>query len=169
MNILSIDPGNIETGYAVINANSKEPLCFGKVNNRLLEYKIRDDLFLDPKGYPLNIDLVVIELVRSYGMAVGQSVFDTCIQIGRFAVLCEQKKYAVDYIPRKEYVTEFCGSSRAKDGNVIQYLIDRFAPDTPNRGKGSKKEPGWFYGFKADVWQAYALGVYMADKEQNVL
>ena len=28
---------------------------------------------------------------------------------------------------------------------------------------GTKAEPGWFYGFRADVWQAYALAVYVAD------
>ncbi len=37
---------------------------------------------------------------------------------------------------------------KAKDSNIIQALIDLFAKDTPNKGKGTKKEPGYFYGFK---------------------
>ena len=39
----------------------------------------------------------------------------------------------------------------------------RFAHGQPNHGKGTKAQPGWFYGFHADIWQAYALAVYAAD------
>jgi len=41
--------------------------------------------------------------------------------------------------------------------------VDRFAPGESNHGKGTKAEPGWFYGFAKDVWQATALAVYAAD------
>ena len=48
-----------------------------------------------------------------------------------------------------------------------QALIDRFAPGVPNGGKGivnkKVKQPGWFYGFKGDIWQAYAVGVTYYD------
>ena len=42
-------------------------------------------------------------------------------------------------------------------------MYDRFAAGQPNRGKGTKANPGWFHGFAGDVWQAYALAVYIAD------
>ena len=45
-----------------------------------------------------------------------------------------------------------------KDGNVRQALIDRFGV------VGTKKDPGWFYGFHADIWQAYAVGVTYMDR-----
>jgi hypothetical protein len=58
-----------------------------------------------------------------------------------------------------------CHSAKAKDSNIRQALADRFAPGEPNYGKGTKANQGWFYGFSADVWQAYALAVYAADQE----
>lgn len=156
--ILAIDPGNIESGYCVIEY-TYSPLEFGKVENTLMLKMI------EGKFPWLGVDEVVIEMVASYGMPVGKTVFDTCVWIGRFTQELENQGIPISYVTRKEYVTEFCGSARAKDANVIQYLIDRFASDTPNRGKGYKKAPGWFYGFKADVWQAYALAVYQLDRE----
>ncbi len=106
------------------------------------------------------IDLCVIEMIDSYGMAVGAEVFETCVWIGRFA---ERSNAPVQLIKRRLVKLHHCNSPRANDANITQALIDRFAPNTPNRGKGTKAEPGFFYGFKADIWQSYALAVYAAD------
>ena len=62
------------------------------------------------------------------------------------------KRQDIGFIYRKDEKMNLCGSMKAKDSNIIQALIDRFAPNTPNKGKGTKKEPGWFYGFKKDIW-----------------
>lgn len=165
MEILAIDPGNKESGWCIL-ADYK-PVLFGKTTNYTLLKVMRD--------YAGDYDDVVIEMVASYGMPVGETVFDTCRWIGRFEQTAAEatvtfpkvRTHDVYFVKRKEYVTELCGSSRAKDANVIQYLIDRFAKDTPNRGKGTKKDKGWFYGFKADIWQAYAIGVYYIDRCKN--
>lgn len=155
--ILAIDPGNIESGVVLLDDNLK-PIEYGKWNNE----NVRQELRRNNKkyGYTLHI---AIEMIASYGMAVGQSVFETCIWIGRFKEMAEQYNMNVTYIYRKDEKMNLCNSMKAKDSNIVQALIDRFAPNTPNKGKGTKKEPGWFYGFKKDIWQAYAVGVTYHD------
>ena len=104
---------------------------------------------------------IAIEMIASYGMPVGKEVFDTCVWIGR--LLERFKNVRSTLIYRKDEKLTICNSPRANDATIRQALVDRFAPGTPNKGKGSKKWPGWFYGFRADIWQAYAVGVTYHD------
>jgi hypothetical protein len=153
--LLAIDPGNTESAYVVIEVADRKPVDFGKMPNRDLL-----DLINNWLGYH---EVAVIEMVASYGMAVGAEVFETCVWIGRFyqaLVTCGRQPELVKRLPVK---THHCHDSKAKDSNIRQALVDRFAAGQPNHGKGTKKQPGWFYGFHADVWAAYALAVYTAD------
>jgi len=158
--IIAIDPGNIESAYVVLNNKTLRPLEIGKIKNEELLDHLRMDRFITPDG---SKDYFVIEMVASYGMAVGQTVFDTCVWIGRFWEAFDSGGKDVELMKRKNVKMNLCLNNTAKDSNIIQALIDRFAPNTSNRGKGRKTEQGWFYGFKADIWQAYALGVTYHD------
>jgi len=151
MRILAIDPGNTESGYALIDSITWKPYDAGKITNFYLRDKLMDG------GY----DYVAIEMIASYGMAVGKEVFETCVWIGRFLEVAQTSD--VNLVYRKEVKLHLCHSTKAKDSNITQALIDRFASGVSNHGKGTKAAPGWFYGFKADIWQAYALAVYTAD------
>jgi len=155
--ILAIDPGNIESGVVLLDDNLK-PIEYGKYTNENVRQELRRNI--KKYGYTLHI---AIEMIASYGMAVGQSVFETCIWIGRFKEMTEQYNLNVTYIYRKDEKMNLCHSMKAKDSNIVQALIDRFAPNTPNKGKGTKSNPGWFHGFKSDIWQAYAVGVTYHD------
>lgn len=148
--VLAIDPGNTESGWAFIDANDCEPIAVGKnANEHLLERL---------NGF--DADHIAIEMVASYGMAVGKDVFETCVWIGRFL---ERLDGRAGLIYRRDVKLHHCHNAKAKDANITQALVDRFTPGKPNHGKGTKAEPGFFYGFKADIWQAYALAVYAAD------
>jgi hypothetical protein len=151
MKILAIDPGNEESAYVLWDG--KKILDFGKVSNFvLLENKLKPDDFDFP------YDHCCIEMVASYGMPVGKTVFDTVFWIGRFFENC----HAVCLIYRKEVKIHLCGQTRAKDSNIIQALKDRFGD------KGTKKAPGLTYGLSKDVWQAFALAVYYYDTQGHL-
>lgn len=155
MRTLAIDPGNTESAYVLTEAGH-HPSVFGKIDNDELLGLLYKDEWMP--------DRVVIEMIASYGMAVGADVFETCVWIGRFAEVLARQGSEVSLIKRREVKLHHCHSARAKDPNVTQALVDRFAPGEPNFGKGTKANPGWFYGFSKDVWAAYALAVYAADK-----
>ena len=164
--ILGIDPGNEQSAYALVDANTLRPVSFVKLENELMYCHMVDAIrALELDSYQ---DLhVAIEMIASYGMPVGAEVFETCVWIGRLEE--RLKDFPVSRIFRRDEKLTICGSPRANDANIIQALTDRFAPGQMNRGKGTKKEPGWFYGFRADVWQAYALGVTYIDRHIHML
>lgn len=160
--LLAIDPGCTDSGYAVIDTETLAPIEVGKIANHTLRaWIIRGDF--------CHVQHVRIEMVASYGMAVGKEVFETCVWIGKFDEMFRpfdeeaHRTPTVGLVYRRAVKLHHCGSAKAKDANITQALIDRFAPGEPNYGKGTKAAPGWFYGFKADIWQAYALAVYAAD------
>lgn len=164
--ILAIDPGNIESGVVLIREKDLKPLIAEKIENEQLLFKICSGEYQDFYREE-SINHVAIEMIASYGMAVGKSVFETCVFIGRLKetiyFVNQLSEVQIEYIYRKDEKMNLCGSMKAKDSNIVQALIDRFAPNTSNKGKGTKKEPGWFYGFKKDIWQAYAVGVTYYD------
>jgi hypothetical protein len=104
-------------------------------------------------------------MVASYGMPVGADVFETCVWIGRFyQAIAHRTGREPALVKRHPVKVHHCHAGNASDANVKQALIDRFASGVRNHGKGTKAAPGWFHGFRADVWQAYALAVYVADE-----
>ena len=158
--ILAIDPGNTHSGVALIEAGTCRPVKVGKLPNDEVLDLIRSTSY----------EHLSIEMIASYGMAVGKEVFDTCVWIGRFI---ERNDHRINedaecrLVYRREVKLHHCHSAKAKDANITQALIDRFAYGQPNRGKGTKAHPGWFYGFAADIWQAYALAVLTNDTRSN--
>jgi hypothetical protein len=160
MNVLAIDPGSTHSAYALIGANGR-PIHFDKLPNE----DLRTGLRMNALGAAA--EHVAIEMIASYGMAVGADVFETCVWIGRFAeTIAQRTGREPQLIKRHPVKLHHCHNSRAKDSNIRQALVDRFAPGQPNHGKGTKAKPGWFHGFHSDIWAAYAVAVYVADTEE---
>lgn len=159
--ILSIDPGNVESAYCVIDKTNYKPIEFGKIKNEELREKLLNELHLYP------IESFAIEMIASYGMPVGKEVFETCVWIGIF--IESFKCPFTYYVYRKDEKINLCGSMKAKDSNIRQALIDRFATFDFKNGKGTKKQQDFFYGFSKDVWAAYAVGITWLDKQQDSL
>jgi len=154
--ILAIDAGNIHSGYCILDYDTYKPLEIGKILNHDLLHIVEEKA---------DYQDCVLEMIASYGMAVGQTVFDTCVWVGRY----EQAAYLkalTSRMYRKDVKMNICGQTRAKDSNIRQALVDRFSYDRHKAkgGKGTKADEGFFFGFKADIWAAYAVGVTYIDQ-----
>lgn len=164
MRVIGIDPGNIQSAYCVIDGETLRPLEFGKWENEALRRYLREELHFGEK------DRGAIEMIASYGMAVGREVFDTCRWVGRFEEILSRKLYEPPtLIYRREEKLHICHDPRAKDSNIRRALIDRFAEHDLKNGKGTKKAPDWFYGFAGtDMYAAYAVAITFAETRLKV-
>lgn len=154
MRVLAIDPGNTDSAFCLVGSDTLRPLTFAKLPNA--------EVLAIVRSLPTAIvdaDVVVIERVASYGMAVGREVFETCEWIGRFTEAAVSNGIRVEYIYRKDEKLHICMDSRAKDANIRRALIDRFAEHDLKNGRGTKSKPDFFYGFAADIWSSYAVAI----------
>lgn len=157
--IIAIDPGSEESGYVILDEDLR-PQEFGKITNDEL-LGVIGAVDANNQTYSKGEVHMAIEMVACYGMPVGKEVFDTCVWIGRFWEAAWSMKKTKIY--RKDEKINLCQSMKANDANITQALVDRFATGQKNHGKGTKKDPSYFFGFKKDIWQAYAVGVTYHD------
>lgn len=151
MTILAIDPGSEQSALVAWDGST---ISYAAI---LPNDEVLDDFYgLGSRGVPY--DYLVIEEIASYGMPVGREVFQTVRWAGRFE---QASEFPVAYLPRREVKLHLCGSSRAKDSNIRQALIDRFG------AQGTKKQPGLTYGLRKDLWAAFALAVTFWDLQRQ--
>ena len=136
MVILAIDPGSEKSAFVYYDTIDEIILRKGIVTNRemLLCVKAGKD------------DHLVVEMIASYGMSVGASIFETCLWIGRF-IEASPNNHSLVY--RRDEKLFLCGSMRAKDANIRQALIDLLGKE---KTKGCAK----------DIWAALAVAVTYA-------
>jgi len=149
MRVLAIDPGPLQTGFAIMSGLSVER--FGIVENTLLMSRALP-------GYGRYPDLMAYEMVSCYGMPVGAEVFDTCVWIGRFL---EQFETETKPVFRRDVKHHLCNSAKAKDGNIRQAIIDKYPPTGGGKTPqiGTKAQPGPLFGVSTHVWPAIGVGL----------
>jgi hypothetical protein len=152
VSLLAIDPGNEES--ALLLYDDSGPVRWEKLPNDIARQQIEGGQWI--------ADQMAIEMVASYGMPVGATVFETCVSIGRFVELWEglHPGQEAQFIYRRTVKLHICGTARAKDANVRQALIDRYGGK--EKAIGKKATPGPLYGMSGDCWSALAVAVTVA-------
>ncbi len=158
--LLGIDPGTTQSAWLLLDGMSK-PVDFGITDNAALLAVIAG----------ASADTLAIEMVASYGMPVGREVFETCVWSGRFIQRWADRygnrnaapvvDRSVNLVYRRDVKLHLCGSSKAKDANIRQALIDLYGPGK-DAAIGRKASPGPLYGISSHVWAALAVAVTAA-------
>lgn len=154
MKILAIDPGTTKSGWCLLDDG--DPIAFGVLENSAM---------MDEIQATYDADIMAVEMIASYGMAVGREVFETCVWIGRF-VQSWRDPDAVLMVYRKDVKIFLCGSTKAKDSNIRQALLDSY-PSTGGGATpqvGTKSKPGPLYGVSSHVWPALGVAVTVQAK-----
>ena len=145
--VFSIDPGSAQSAFVIWDGTEI-------IASEIL---LNDNLLELISEYPHKPFPMVIEQVRSYGMPVGETIFDTVFWSGRFY---QAWKGAAYQMPRLKVKQHICHDSRAKDSNIRQALIDRFEPELQPRQRPKRM----LKGLVKDQWAAMALAVTFWDK-----
>jgi hypothetical protein len=148
--ILAIDPGPTESAWVIYHTTPKQILGYAKEPNAAVQEFLRNS--------DTSADMLAIEKVASFGMPVGEEVFETVYWSGRFAQTWN-RDLRLRRITRHEVKMHVCKSPRANDSTIRQALIDRFGKP------GTRKAPGGTYGLSGDVWAALAVAVTAAETE----
>jgi hypothetical protein len=153
--VIAIDPGPEKTAVAVLRRDSLRVWDFFIEDNE----KVVD--YLEVRSVASDIR---IEMIASYGMAVGATVFETCVWIGRFMQAADPHQDRTKRIFRREVKMHLCGNATAKDANIRQAIIDKYES---MHGSGVTKKGGMLYKVSKDVWAALGVGITAIEKERG--
>ena len=156
MKALCIDPGTTESGYVIYDIHKRVKSPCSAIDNKDLLKRIK---LVDNYKFAAPTELLIIEMISSYGMPVGRETFETCLWIGRFLEAFGEQNTRLVY--RKDVKMHLCNTMRAKDSNIRQAVLDKFPAvgggSTPQIG--TKTKPGPLYGVKGHAMSALALGI----------
>ena len=147
MRVVAIDPGTEQSAFVVFDGKSVIECAI--IPNHEMKQRLADNNF----G---GAEVCGIEMIASYGMSVGKEVFETCVWIGRFM---ERSQLTTIRVFRKDIKLRLCGTTKAKDTNIRQALIDKYG------APGTKKNKGPTFGVTSHLWAALAVADYLIDQQ----
>jgi hypothetical protein len=147
--ILAIDPGTTHSGWCRYQ------------DGRVIESGVIENAAVVGLHYLRQDDDMAIEMVASYGMAVGAETFRTVWWAGRFAQQWVDRTGRLPMeIFRKDVKLHLCGTTKAKDTNIRHALIDRYGGEGGREAAvGRKATPGPLYGVVSHAWPALAVAI----------
>lgn len=154
MRILAIDPGPKDSGVVLWD----EGVRFAEhLDNTALRGMICGNFFP-------GTDVMAIEMIASYGMAVGKETFETVLWTGRFFERA-QGRFPVRLVYRQPVKLHLCKSPKANDSNVRQAILDIFGGKDAAIGKKAARGP--LYGISGHLWAALAVALYVRDNPEE--
>ena len=147
--IICIDPGTNKSGVIIFDGKNVIAKWSGFDNTELVEWLRLEQAIV----------VMAIEGIASYGMAVGETTFETVEWMGRF-----REAFGFDKttkIFRKDIKLFLCGNLQAKDANIRQRILDIFPANGGGKTPqiGIKKEQGSLYGVTSHAMSALAIGL----------
>lgn len=154
--IIAIDGGTDKSAYVILRPLEPRICEYGILDNESMLSRLRELRIESSKSS--GRDQFVVEQIKSYGNAIGDSLLHTCVWNGRFieAWIGESER-TYTFLPRKTVVTELCGRSTARDTNVRQALIDYYADRMGERAKDITRKGGALSSIKKDMWSALGI------------
>lgn len=155
--ILAVDPGTTKSGFVILDEG--HVTSSGVLSNREALEMVAG-----------HAGTVAIEMVASYGMAVGKDVFETVRWIGRFQQASRDPE-AVRLVYRRDVKLHLCGSAKAKDANVRQALLDLFPGSGGGKTPqiGTKAARGPLYGVSSHAWSALAVAMTALSRRAEIV
>lgn len=171
MRILAIDPGPKRSAFLEMGPDRIPERFCDFLNDTVIDV-LRES----------QCDVLAIEMIDCFGMAVGKEIFETVLWTGRFIQAFDPKPHSLVY--RMQVKSNICHSAKATDSNIRQALIDRYGgqsvaiggvrcgkchgkgwfgtgrPTCPEcNGECWKCKPGPLCNVSGDLWSALAIAV----------
>lgn len=152
MRVLSVDAGNIQSAYIIFCTEQKRVVQKGFLENEQFIEEILNSSF----------DEVAIEKIVSLGAVIGSSTLDTAYTNGRIYEAIKTKFGIISNLySRIDIKMHLCFTTRAKDANVRQALVNKFGDSSTKKNPHNtfnELEDKIYFG--GHFWSCLAIACY---------